>query len=70
MSETTYLTPQEVADALKVARGTVYGWISDGKIEFRRFGGTVRIPRSVLENAELPKESSGEALKPDSEGDS
>ena len=56
LMELTYLTPQEVADTLKVARGTVYGWISSGKIEARRFGGTVRIPRRALENTELPKE--------------
>ncbi len=58
-----YLTPQEVANTLKVARQTVYNWITSGKIEARRFGGVLRIPRSAVENPYLPNEFADEALK-------
>ena len=40
-----YVTPEEVAEALKVSRPTVYQWVRQGKLESARFGRTVRITR-------------------------
>ena len=44
-----WLTPQEVADILKVSRWTVYSWISDGRIRYKKLGRLVRIPRSEVD---------------------
>ena len=45
----TYLTPQEVADLLKVTRRTVYRWIESGELPVIRFGSAYRITDSDLE---------------------
>jgi excisionase family DNA binding protein len=45
----TYLTPQEVADLLKVTRRTVYRWIESGELPVIRFGSAYRITGSDLE---------------------
>jgi excisionase family DNA binding protein len=46
----TYLTPQEVADLLKVTRRTVYRWIESGELPVIRFGSAYRITESDLED--------------------
>ncbi len=40
-----YVTPEEVAEALKVGRPTVYQWVRLGKLDAAKFGRTVRITR-------------------------
>ena len=50
----TYLTPQEVADLLKVTEQTVRRWVREGKIPATKFGQTIRIPSDALK----PKEAS------------
>ena len=44
----TYLTPQEVADLLKLTRRTVYRWIESGELPVIRFGSAYRITESDL----------------------
>ncbi len=44
-----YVTPEEVAERLKVSRPTVYQWVRQGKLESARFGRTVRITRDSYE---------------------
>jgi excisionase family DNA binding protein len=46
----TYLTPQEVADLLKVTRRTVYRWIESGELPVIRFGSAYRIAGHDLED--------------------
>jgi len=43
MKEAVY-TPQEVADALKVSRGTVLRWCRDGTVKAIKAGKQWRIP--------------------------
>ncbi|MFA6336143.1 MAG: helix-turn-helix domain-containing protein [Bacteroidales bacterium] len=51
-----YLTPQEVADFYNVKVKTLYGWISEGKIEAERIGPSrvLRIKREVAEQLPQP----------------
>lgn len=39
-----YLTPGEVAEALKVSRQTVHRWIKSGRLEAVKVGDLYRIP--------------------------
>ncbi len=43
-----FLTPEEVADILKVHPRTVIRWCNNGKIEYIRIGSTIRIPVSAV----------------------
>lgn len=46
----TYLTPTEVAEVLRVHRTTIYTWIRQGKIPFLRLpSGDVRISQRELD---------------------
>lgn len=47
-----YLTPAEVMDYLRLSRNTVYTLIQRGKLPSRKFGRTIRIPRSALAAAD------------------
>ena len=42
------LTVAEVADELRVTRGTAYRWIRAGDLPAVRVGGTVRVPSKLL----------------------
>ena len=48
------LSPEEVADELKVTKRTVYNWLRSGKLRGRKFGGVWRISASALA---IPPES-------------
>lgn len=48
------LRPDEVAEYFDVKPRTVYGWISEGKIEAVKVGGTVRIKRQAVLDAQQP----------------
>ena len=48
-SEPMYLTPEEVAEILRVDRRTVYEWLRSGKLKAIRFGRTWRIPRTSVQ---------------------
>lgn len=43
-----YLTPQEVADRLRVTRRTVYAWLTSGKLRGQQIGKGWRIPAQAL----------------------
>jgi len=43
------LTPQEVAEAFKVSKRTVYKWLRNGEIPGRKFGGVWRTDPDDLE---------------------
>ncbi|MBI4494852.1 MAG: helix-turn-helix domain-containing protein [Chloroflexi bacterium] len=55
-----YLTPEEVATALKVSSNTVRLWCRSGKIPAFRFGGVWRVHRAAMEQA--IRNQIGEAL--------
>jgi excisionase family DNA binding protein len=42
------LTVAEVAEELRVTRGTAYRWIRTGSLPAIRIGGTVRVPAKQL----------------------
>jgi excisionase family DNA binding protein len=42
------LTVAEVAQELRVTRGTAYRWARDGQLPTIRVGGTVRVPAKLL----------------------
>lgn len=42
------LTTEEVAQLLRVSVQSVRRWVRQGRIEFLRIGGTIRIPASQL----------------------
>lgn len=44
------LTPQEVADLLKVTTKTIYNWIESGELKATKFGDVWRIDQSDIEN--------------------
>ncbi len=44
-----YVTPEEVAETLKVGRPTVYQWVRQGKLDAAKFGRNVRITRDSYE---------------------
>jgi len=46
--ELEFLTPQEVADVLKVRVTTVYEWIRLGKLPASRLGNRYRVARADL----------------------
>lgn len=58
----TYLTPKEIADELRVTRTTVYRWIDEGKLTAIRAGGAVRILRASYD--ELIRAGSTRPLQP------
>ena len=43
------LTPEEVAESLRITRQTVYSLIKAGDLSARKIGGQWRIPRSELD---------------------
>ena len=43
------LTPQEVAEKLKVPRKTVYTWLNQGKLKGHKIGDLWRVKESDLE---------------------
>ena len=49
--QTKLLTPDELAERLRVSRWTIYAWISEGRIRGIKIGGggLVRIPKSEIE---------------------
>jgi excisionase family DNA binding protein len=47
--EAGFLTPQEVADLLKLEVGTVYGYIKSGKLRAIRVGNRYRIQKTDLD---------------------
>ena len=49
MQEDRYLTPQEVADYLKIAKNTVYELIKRGELESFRVGRKIRIEATAVE---------------------
>jgi excisionase family DNA binding protein len=44
-----FLTPEEVADLLRVSRRTVYNWLRAGELPALRIGKTWRIRREDIE---------------------
>lgn len=48
------LRPDEVAVYFSVKIRTIYGWINDGKIEAVKVGGTIRITRQAVLDAQQP----------------
>lgn len=46
--EMEMMTPEEVADWLRVSTKTIYRWLEDGKLPALRVGRTYRIPRSEV----------------------
>lgn len=49
MSETEFLTPEEVATICRVTRRTVYRWLEEGELSAYRAGRGWRISRQQLE---------------------
>ena len=49
MRKSEYLTINEVAGRMRVARQTVHLWVKNGKIPYVKIGGTVRIPREAVD---------------------
>jgi excisionase family DNA binding protein len=47
-----HFRPDEVAVYFSVAPSTVYGWINQGIIEAQKIGGTLRITRQAIINAQ------------------
>ena len=46
----TFLTPQELAEKLKVSRAAISQWCCQGKIPFYRFGKSVRFdPEEIMQ---------------------
>jgi excisionase family DNA binding protein len=43
------LTPEEVADALRIGRAKVYDLMRNGHLRSIKIGGSRRVPRSALE---------------------
>jgi len=43
-----FLTPQEVADELRVTRRSVYSWLRGGRLEGQRAGKAWRVSREAL----------------------
>lgn len=48
LPERPYYKPQQIAVYFNVHVRTVYGWISEGKIEAVKVGGSMRIPRQAV----------------------
>lgn len=44
-----WLTVPEFADATRMSAPTIYRHVHEGRIKHARVGGTIRIPREVLE---------------------
>lgn len=51
-----YLTPEEVAEELRVTRRTVYEWLGTGRLKAYRAGNFWRITREQLERFLQQKE--------------
>jgi len=48
------LRPDEVAVYFSVKPSTIYGWINEGKLNAIKVGGTTRIPRQAIFDAQKP----------------
>lgn len=46
--EASLLTPQEVAELLRVDRQTVYRWLRQGDLQAIKIGGVWRVPREII----------------------
>lgn len=55
-----YVKPSEVAARLHVSRQVIYKWFNEGKLAGARFGKSVRILRSSLEEFERNAQESPE----------
>ncbi len=59
MGDSELLTPEEVAKRLKVKKGTIYGWLRDGKLKGTKIGDLWRIDEKDLQEfIEAGKKSS------------
>lgn len=47
-----YVKPRDVADRLGVSRQAVYKWLNEGRLRGAKFGKTVRVLRSSIEEFE------------------
>jgi excisionase family DNA binding protein len=56
------LTVAEVAEELRVTRGTAYRWIGTGYLPAIRVGGAVRVPSKLLVDR-LAQSASGSAFR-------
>ncbi|MFY0567091.1 helix-turn-helix domain-containing protein [Archangium lansingense] len=54
------LTVEEAAETLKVSRKTLYAWVSQGKVPYKKLGALVRFSRGEL-TAWVAKHSHGGA---------
>lgn len=55
------LTPDEVCDLLKINKGTLYNWVSQGKIKTFKVGGSLRFKQpdvmALLEERDVQPQS-------------
>jgi excisionase family DNA binding protein len=49
VSQSTFLSPAEVAREIRVSRSKVYELIRAGILPCRRFGMSIRVPRAAIE---------------------
>jgi excisionase family DNA binding protein len=61
--ETRLLTVREVAEALRLSRGSIYRKIRGGELPAVYIGGTVRVPSGALARA-LSRSSRGPGFAP------
>jgi len=54
LPERPYYKPQQIAVFYNVHVRTVYGWISEGKLEAVKVGGSMRIPRQAVKEFARP----------------
>ena len=61
-----WMTPKEVAAYWRLSVDTIYGWVHEGRIPYRRFsgkGGAIRIPFSAFDPSYLtPKDDPRKGL--------
>ncbi len=58
LKQPSFMTIKEVAFELQVSERTVYLWVSNNTIPFRKIGGVLRFPREEImarTNPETPK---------------
>lgn len=48
LPEKRLFRPKEVAECLCVSRRTIYAWCENGKLDFIRINGVIRIPRVAI----------------------
>jgi excisionase family DNA binding protein len=56
------LTVREAAQAVSVSTQTIYNWVKEGQVEARRYGRTLRIVASSLEQGSGVTEAQKDAL--------